>query len=72
MPYQAERVYLTLHQVNKHFALSESYKLSKARIIVGKVLSTFSIDYIKAKVGIAEDLLLEIPSLSPGKYLVFL
>jgi hypothetical protein len=40
LTYQSDKVYLTLHQVSPHFTTGIAYKLSKARLIVGKVLSS--------------------------------
>jgi hypothetical protein len=69
----SERIYLTVHQISKHLVPeSDKYELSKARIVVGKVISTLNLEYIKAKNGYDEDLTLELTGLKPGSYIVFL
>jgi hypothetical protein len=49
-----------------------SYQISKSRIIVGRVLSKDSIDYVKAQSGREEDLVLELNQLVAGDYIAFL
>ena len=69
----SERIYLTVHQISKHLVPeSDKYELSKARIVVGKVISQLNLEYIKAKNGYDEDLTLELNGLQPGSYVVFL
>jgi len=47
--------------------------VSKARIIIGKVLEKDNIDYVKAASGKEEDLVLELScSLTQGNYIAFL
>lgn len=69
----SERIYLTVHQISKHLVPeSDKYELSKARIVVGKVISQLNLEYIKAKNGYDEDLTLELTGLKPGSYIAFL
>lgn len=73
VPQQTERVYITIHQVSTHLANKGSkYKISKCRIIVGLVHSAINLEYVKAVNSTEEDLVLEMPGLSVGNYIVFL
>lgn len=72
VPQQAERVYITIHQVGTHFANNKGYKNSKCRIIVGLVHSAINLEYVKAVNSNEEDLVLEMPGLPIGNYIVFL
>jgi len=72
LPYQSDKIYLTVHQVSSHFITGTAYKLSKARILVGQVLPSQELIYTNAANGTTEDLTLELASLPSGDYLVFL
>lgn len=66
-------MYLTIHQIAPSFAFpARDYKLSKARMIVGKKQPNGALDYIRSQVGTQEDLTLELNDLSRGEYIVFM
>ncbi len=60
---KSDRIYITLHQIHSRLIdldHKESYKPSRARIVVGKILVKHTYDYIKATHGQTEDLVLEL------------
>lgn len=74
--HQAQKVYLSLHQVSKKLVLENelNYEVSKARVIVGRLLNQQNqrFEYVRATFGTTEDLILELSDVPEGRYIVYL
>lgn len=49
----------------------ETYQVSKARIILGKILNKNHYEYTKQVNGLSEDLVLELTDIEKGNYLIY-
>jgi hypothetical protein len=67
------KIYLTIHQVSKALAPPQAqYELSKARMVVGRVVSPNNIEYVKSATGTSEELTVELESPPQATYVAFL
>ena len=70
--FASERIYLTIHQISQNFIENQNYNVSRARIVIGKIISQFNLEYMKSIVGKEEDITIEMKDIEPGSYIAFI
>ncbi|CDW85682.1 calpain-like protein [Stylonychia lemnae] len=77
---KSQKTYINVHQVNQRLVINnneeeknqQNYEISKARIIIGKILNNGKLDYLKCVFGVSEDLVMELSGIESGAYLIYI